>query len=194
MSREEQVRYLRELRPYFITSLFLIGSGMLLGLLSLFYIPGITQQVRESVSQFLKMFIGLPKFYLALAIFFNNSLKTLLVIVLGMLFGVLPVFFLLLNGWVIAIVFYLSAQSRGLGISLLAILPHGAFELPAVLLGTSIGLRLGVHAIRRFLGRSETTIRQELGLALRCFLTIIVPLLIVAAFIEAFITSAVVAG
>lgn len=196
MSRDgkERVHYLRELRPYLIASLLLIGSGMLLGILSLLYAPGFAQQLRGSVAQFVKTFIGLPKLYLALAIFLNNSLKSLLAIVLGMFFGVLPVFLLLLNGCMIAIVFYLSVQSRGLWTSLLAILPHGMFELPAVLLGTSIGLRLGLHTIRRLFGTAETTIGQELHLAFQCFFTFIIPLLVVAAFIEAFITTALVAS
>jgi stage II sporulation protein M len=192
MPSHESFLYLKELRPYLIASLLLIGTGIIFGVLSVLYFPGIAEPVSGLVGEFVKTFLALPPFYLALAIFFNNAFKTLLAIFLGIFAGVVPAFFLLANGCAIGIVFYLSVQSRGVWASLLAIVPHGLFELPAVLLGTSIGLLLGVHATKRIFGKTETTLGAQLGRALKFFLVVIVPILLLAAFIEAFITAALV--
>jgi stage II sporulation protein M len=138
----------------------------------------------------LKIFRGLPPLQLAGAIFFNNVIKTLLVIVLGTLFGAITVLFLVVNGAALGIVFYLSIQSRGLWPSLLVLLPHGVLELPAVLLGASIGLMLGRHSLNRLLGKAQTSFGTELAQALNFFLAVIIPLLLLAAFVEAFVTPA----
>jgi len=139
-----------------------------------------------------RLLLGLPKLFLALGIFVNNGLKTFLVIVLGLLCGVVPVVFVLTNGFAIGFLLHLSTQSAGLSGSLLAIAPHGIFELPGVLLGASIGLMLGTRAIGRLLGRSESKLGLELKQGLRFFWAVIVPLLLVGAFVEAFVTSALV--
>ena len=180
--------YLRRLRIYLAASVFLFGLGALIGTATIFYFPGIARYVEASVGGFVKIFRGLPPLQLAGAIFLNNAIKTLLVIALGVLFGVATVFFLVVNGAALGIVFYLSVHSRGWLSSLLVIVPHGVLELPAVLLGASIGLLLGRHSINRLLGKAETSLGSELARALSFFIVIIIPLLVLAALIEAFVT------
>jgi stage II sporulation protein M len=70
----------------------------------------------------------------------------------------------------------------------MTIAPHGILELPAILLGTSIGLRLGTQAWRRLAGKADKTLLAELGDGLRIYFTVIVPLLLVAAAIEVYVT------
>jgi stage II sporulation protein M len=193
MSREERRAYLKQLYPYLKASLVIFGSGIVVGLMSVTHVPELAGHFESSVVGFVKIFRGLSKFELAAAIFVNNALKTLLGIVLGSLFGIIPVIFLLANGIALGVVFSLSAQSRGPWLSLLSILPHGILELPAVFLGTSIGLMVGSHAVKRLFGRAEATSRGELVRGLRFFCTVILPVLLIAALVEAFLTSALVA-
>jgi len=94
------------------------------------------------------------------------------------------------NGYVLGLVLHASLQSKGLSVFFLAIGPHGVFELPAILLGTSIGLMLGARAIKQMLGREERALGREVARGLRFFVTVIVPMLLLAALIEAFVTSA----
>jgi stage II sporulation protein M len=68
------------------------------------------------------------------------------------------------------------------------LLPHGILELPAVFLGTSIGLSIGYHGVRRLAGNFEIHSGAEMVQGLRYFFTVIIPLLIAAALVEAFIT------
>jgi stage II sporulation protein M len=192
MSREERRAYLKRLYPYLKTSLVLFCTGIVVGSISVTHFPELAGQFESSVVGFVRIFHGLSRLELAVAIFLNNASKTLLGIVLGSLFGIIPVVFLLANGTALGVVFSLSAQSRGPWLSLLSILPHGIFELPAVFLGTSIGLMVGSHAVKQLFGRVETTLGGELLRGLRFFCTVILPLLLTAALVEAFLTSALV--
>jgi stage II sporulation protein M len=70
----------------------------------------------------------------------------------------------------------------------MTIVPHGIFELPAIFLGTSIGLKLGLHPFRRLAGKADTTLLSELSYGLRLFFRLILPLLLLAAAIEVFVT------
>jgi stage II sporulation protein M len=190
MSLEEAVQYFKALRRYLVVSITMLMLGALLGVLVIPYAPDIAENINQSVTGFVKLFRDLPKPQLAVAIFLNNAIKTLVVILGGALFGVVPVFFLLVNGAALGFVLFLSIAERGLFESLLAIVPHGVLELPAVLLGTSIGLMLGGYTVKRLSGTAETKIGRELARAMKFFLSAIVPLLAVAALVEAYVTAA----
>jgi stage II sporulation protein M len=189
MSRAECRSYISELRPYIKTSLLFFAIGIAIGLMIVSRFPQLADHFEDSVANFIRTFRGLPKFQLAVAIFVNNASKTLLAIVLGALFGVVPGIFLLTNGVALGLVFSLATQAKGLWLSLLSILPHGIIELPAVFLGTSIGLLVGNHAVKLVRRRADAALTVELKRGLRFFCWVIVPLLAVAAFVEAFVTA-----
>ena len=182
--------YLHRLQPYLTTSIVLFSVGVVVGLLIVNQFPHITDSLDQSLHAFIKQFRGLPKLKLAVAIFVNNSIKTLAAILLGIVFGLVPALMLIVNGAALAVVLSQSAQSRGIWLSLLSIVPHGVLELPAVFLGSAIGLMMGASFTRRLTAKSENTIGAELGQALRFFATVIVPLLLLAALVEAHVTAA----
>jgi stage II sporulation protein M len=176
-----------------ITSLILFGAGTAIGLMVVSYFPGLADHFEDAIAAFVKTFAGMPRLKLAAAIFVNNTLKTLLAILLGVLFGIIPAFFLLANGIGLGVAWSLSVSARGPWLSLLSLLPHGVLELPAVLLGTSIGLAIGIQALKRLTGKTDRKIGAELASGLRYFCSVILPLLFVAALVEAFVTAALVA-
>src|SRR6266508_2801965 len=190
MPTEERRAYLKRLYPYLKTSLVIFGSGIVIGLMIVSHFPELADKFESSVVGFVKSFRGLSKLELAAAIFLNNTLKTVLAILLGSLFGIIPAVFLLGNGIALGVIFSLSVQMRGVWLSLLSIVPHGLLELPAVFLGTSIGLMVGSRVMKQFFRPPETTIGSELVQGLRFFITVILPLLFIAALVEAFLTSA----
>jgi stage II sporulation protein M len=194
MSRLERRAYLIRLRPYFGASVLLFGAGTVVGLMVVYYFPELGDYFKETIAAFVKTFAGMPRLKLAGAIFVNNAAKTLLAILLGTLLGIVPGFFLLANGVALGVAWSLSASVRGAWLSLLSLLPHGVLELPAVFLGTSIGMLIGVEALKQLAGKPEARIGAELTSGLRFFCTVIVPLLFVAALVEAFITAALVSG
>ena len=190
MSTEEQARYLRKLFPTLIACVILLVVGAVVGFLSGSHSVNFSPSASEPLGGVSRMFSGFPKLVLALAIFLNNSIKTFFVILLGPLAGILPVVFTLVNGFAMGFLFYLSVQSSGIAASSLAIVPHAVFELPGVLLGTSIGLMLGLRVIARLRGKAEATTGGDLRQALNFFWAVILPLLFVGALVEAFVTSA----
>ncbi|MGH7888181.1 MAG: stage II sporulation protein M, partial [Candidatus Binatia bacterium] len=131
MPAEEIRSYLHRLRPYLVTSVVLFGVGLVIGLMIVNRFPQMAESFESSLAGFVKIFRGLPKLQLAAAIFVNNAVKTLGVILLGALFGVIPAFFLIVNGVVLGMVWSLSSGTRGVWVSLLSVLPHGIVELPA---------------------------------------------------------------
>jgi len=66
----------------------------------------------------------------------------------------------------------------------LNVLPHGVFEIPALLLAASYGLWIGMAALQRARGRRDPDIRGQMKQALRRYAAIIIPLLVIAAVIE----------
>jgi stage II sporulation protein M len=184
-------QYFRELRPFLITALLLFALGIIAGTLLAGHSTFARVKINESLGGFAQMFISLPRPLLALMIFANNAVKTLLVIVLGIAFAIVPLVFIIVNGVAIGVVLHLATESKGLGYSMLAIVPHGVFELPAVLGGAAIGMMLGGKAIKRLLRKSEFKVGSELSLALKIFATTIVPLLLIGAITETYLTAAI---
>ena len=192
MPSQERRDYFIRLRPYLKASLVIFGIGIVVGLMINSRFPEIADHFQSSLVSFVKIFRGLSKLQLAAAIFLNNAVKMLAAILFGCLFGVIPGFFLFANGIALGLVFSMSLQSRGLWMSLASIVPHGILELPAVFFGTSIGLMLGAHAVKSLFRGTEITLGAELIRSLKFFCTVILPLLLIAAFVEAFLTSALV--
>jgi len=184
---KQRLEFVR-LRPFAVASVLLFCAAAVAGGLAIVYFPQLAAQLQELLKQFAQMFRGLPKLQLAIAIFFNNSLKTLLVILLGPLFGIAPVIFLVINGAILGAVMPMAAAASGLWRSIMTIVPHGILELPAIFLGTSIGLKLGMHPWLRLAGKADTTLMSELRHGLRFYFTIILPLLLLAAAIEVYVT------
>jgi uncharacterized membrane protein SpoIIM required for sporulation/ABC-type transport system involved in multi-copper enzyme maturation permease subunit len=128
----------------------------------------------------------------ALLIFANNVRATFLVFLGGIVsFSVLGVLFFLLNvglvGGVLGIV-KLMGFSPGL-LFIAGLLPHGLFEIPALMIASAIVLRIGAVLVTPQLGKSMGQITLEL-LAdwAKIFIGLVIPLLAIAAVIEAYIT------
>jgi stage II sporulation protein M len=120
---------------------------------------------------------------------FQNNIKALLLIMFGgAAFGTVPFFYILLNGFVVGLVMAMNFyHGKTLAFFLAAIAPHGILELPAILVGGAFGLKTGVDLIfprsqNRLALLKENLQKSVLALAL------LVPILFVAAFIEAVIT------
>ena len=126
----------------------------------------------------------------ALALFGNN----LRAMMLSTLYGFIPFLYLpALSMGVNAILLGMVASSvNGQWLLLAAgILPHGIFELPALCLSLAAGLCL-CQNINRYIRRNEKGIMKPLLLnILRVTGLVVIPLLVVAAIMESYVTPAV---
>ena len=172
-----------------VTIVFLISvvSGYLYAVLN----PYESARVMQELSDELGWITDLDTVLILFAIFLNNALKSFLVILLGV-FVIVPIMFIVLNGYILGIVMCESARIEGLVYVAAAILPHGIIELPMVLLSAALGTRLGVMVLSRIVRRTSTEeILSELKWSVSFYFRWILPLLFVAAVIETFITPAV---
>lgn len=128
-------------------------------------------------------------------IFFNNIWVSLFMMYTGVLFAVIPLFSLISNGLMMGYLAQQSAHAEGWGSFLLAVLPHGVIELPALFLACAYGIRFGALTVKGFIfllspsrrvANSKNFIQQlKLSLPLALLLGV---LFLTAAIIESMIT------
>lgn len=122
----------------------------------------------------------------ATKLFLNNLEACLLMFLGGASLGVLTVFIIGTNGFVIGSILEMVRQEHSFLYVVAAIAPHGIFEIPAFVLSGALGLSLAAALWREWLG-SEDAAAHAAGLG-RIFLLAVLPLVAVAACTEAFIT------
>jgi len=187
----EAMAYLTSLCPYLlvIITLFLLATAV--GYVSAYFNPDI---IDELIGQFEETYGWIAEespIMIMLFIFANNTLNSFIAMLLGTFFGIWPVIFILVNGYFIGVVVFSSVQEYGILVVLFALLPHGIIELPMIFISASMGLRLGVLAFQKIFNIKDIRFKYELFSAIRFFVTVIVPLLFIAAIIETFITSSI---
>ena len=127
-------------------------------------------------------------------LFLNNTRAVAVIFLAGLFsFSVLGVLIYMINigliGGLFAVLQLLGMHP--LQIFLAGVVPHGIFELPALLIGSAVVLYMGVAIVTPQTGKSMGEVILEL-LAdwAKIFLGLVVPLLAVASVVEAYITPA----
>ncbi|OUM95088.1 MAG: hypothetical protein A9Z00_12690 [Thermobacillus sp. ZCTH02-B1] len=188
--------YLARMKPYLIMSAMLFFAGVIVG------------GTNESLHRFLHGQLAAlaefgdlaqsaenPGLAFFLIIFLNNVIKSALVIYMGALLGIFPVFFLVVNGMILGYLYqFIGEQGENAALLFLkGVLPHGIIEIPAVLLAGAFGLKFGSLVFRSiasiFRGRRGLADEFE-AFVIRSVpaLLVIVLALMVAAVIESTLT------
>ncbi len=151
---------------------------------------GVLERFTAQIEQ-LGLTSDVPQSQMMATLFFNNVIASLL----SMLYGFIP--FVPLSALAIgtnalmlgAFAALYLMQGYGLGVYLVGILPHGVFELTALILACTLGLlicRTGTDRLRR--KKEAVPLWPRLQDCLRVFLFAVVPLLALAALVEAYVT------
>ncbi len=127
---------------------------------------------------------------MCLKLFANNLQACILLFLGGASFGILTIFILGLNGIVIGAVMELVSKDHTALFVAAAILPHGIFEIPAFILSGALGILLARSLIAEWHGGNDTA--ADARRSGRLFILYILPLVAVAAYVEAFITPLVI--
>lgn len=130
---------------------------------------------------------NLEHYEIALFIFFNNALKSFVAMVLGLFFGIVPILFILFNGFVVGVVAGYFSSEAGIFSILLLLIPHGILEIPAVLLSCAYGVELGIGFYRTLKGK-KLDLREEMYDKIKKFGRNVVPILAIAAVVETYVT------
>ena len=190
---QKEIEYFNSSRKYFIAAASVFVVSFFAGIL----ISAIYPQVAGNVLNLLKDAFGgitaLDPFGMMIEIFKNNVRNSFTALLLGLLFGIVPFIFAVLNGIVLGILADFFVKTKGAVFVLAAILPHGIIELPVVLMSVGIGFRLG-HAAYLMMMRLKTSyeLMHELRQAIIFYVKIIAPLLLIAALVESYVTPLIV--
>lgn len=186
----------RENRKYLLVSSSLFGGGIVLGLGLMLAVPDEAgeafRRLIEPMNRMAEQLGGMSRFSQAAFILGNNLRVALMMMAGALLLGIVPPVTLLSNGFLIGL-FAANLLSAGTPFAwrvLLGLVPHGVFEIPAVLLAAAMGLRIGRELWRGILGRGWAGLRQALGQA-ATLLPAVMLLLVVAAGTEAYVSPTV---
>ncbi|MFD0590820.1 stage II sporulation protein M [Paenibacillus sp. GCM10027627] len=106
-----------------------------------------------------------PTLTMMIVIFLNNAIKSILIMYLGAFFGVLPIFFLVLNGMIIGYLLQTIADNPAapsvFEVVFKGLLPHGIIEIPAIVIACAYGIKFGGLTLRA--SGSLLFARQKLG-------------------------------
>ncbi len=124
----------------------------------------------------------------AIFIFFKNVSALLFSFIFSPILCLLPILALVLNGSLLSFISVIVVQEESLGFILAGLLPHGIFEIPALIIGEAAALSFGAMVIIALISRKRRNrllpnLKQNLKYLLLAF-----ALLVPAAIIETFVT------
>ena len=171
----------RTIKPYVLILASIFVTSFLAGTIA----PTLFQKEAAEASRFIAgMFKGLSGGWLFYNILVHNVIASILILLSGVLFGIVPIFSMGTNGFFLGVIYRHAAELAGYSKAAIMILPHGVFVIPALLLAASYGLWLGVMTVQRMRGKESTLLRFQIEHAFRRYFAVVFPLLVVAAAIE----------
>lgn len=172
-------KFLKETEIFIWIIVLLFFISILIG----FLIP-ISENLHNIILDYIKQILektsNMSLLELIAFIFFNNLKSAFLGMIFGIFIGIFPVIVTLANGYLLGYISSLAVKEGG-AISLLSLLPHGIFELPAIFISLGLGLKLGTVFFQKKLDKS---FKEFFINSIRIFVFIVLPLLIIAAIIE----------
>lgn len=185
--------YCKELKRIFLMTSILFFIVLIITSLYLYNNPHYTQQLLTSIKEVLlsKDLLTDTGTIRVGSLIANNLFASFTSIAIGSIpFLFLPFLSLLINAGVIGVVFgSMPVTQFSIFFIISSILPHGIFEITALLLSLSLGLYLCKELCRCIIGSKRTYSLFSICIhILRIYILIIVPLMILAGFIETYIT------
>jgi stage II sporulation protein M len=183
---KDDLAYLRSIRVYIVLSVMIFALTAVMG----YFAASLNSEMAASMLQeleMLKWIMDQPPVMIMIIIFLKNFMACIMSVLLGLGLGLLPLLVVVTNGFMLGVVSYNVIQKAGPLYLLAGILPHGIIELPVVLVSIAVGFRLGYLVALSIFGE-KADIVKETKMAVHLLVYRIMPLLLLAAFIETFIT------
>ena len=167
---------------------FLFSSGLIIGLVTPDDLADIPAEELAALEELADLLTTLPQSSILAIIFFKNVSALLISFVLSPILYLVPVMALTFNGWLVGFLSAIVLQEKSLGYLLAGLLPHGIFELPALIIGEAAALSFATTVILAlFKKEGRKLLLPNLKRNLR-YLTIAFVLLLPAAIIETYVT------
>jgi stage II sporulation protein M len=129
-------------------------------------------------------------FDIFIKLFINNFEACVLLFLGGASFGILTIFIMSLNGIVIGAIMEIIHKDHSWIFISAALVPHGIFEIPAFIISGALGILLAQSLIAEWYGGADTA--EEAQKLARIFVIYVLPLVVIAACVEAFITPVII--
>ncbi len=168
--------------------LFIIGIGAGIEISTLpSNSSGILSEELSALAQLSTIF-GPFQITTAVFIFFKNASALLVSFIFSPILCLLPILALALNGMLLSFVSVFVVQEKSIGFLLMGLLPHGIFEIPAIIIGEAAALSFGTATIIALVSNKRRNLllpnfKQNLKYLLLAFI-----LLVPAAIIETYVT------
>ena len=133
-------------RIWVFIAIGLFGIGIVLGLAATGVIAELLSEEIAALEG-LASILGPFKISTAVFILIKNISSLLLSFIFSPVFCLLPILALIMNGGLLSFVSAAVLQEISLGFLLAALLPHGIFELPAIIIGEAAALSFGAMAV-----------------------------------------------
>ncbi len=170
-----------------MAAISLFGIGIALGLAFQASIAKLFAQELGNLEQ-LSGILAPFSVAMALTVFVKNTVALVTSFVLSPVFCLAPITALIVNGGLIAFVSSVVVTEKSLGFLLAGLLPHGIFELPALIIGEAAALSFGTLAVvALFKKESRQLLAPSLKKNVR-YLMVALALLVPAAIVETYIT------
>jgi len=174
-------------RRWILVAVGLFAMGMAFGLA----MPDDFDSVfTEDIAAFEELAKILGPFELSTAafIFLKNVSALLFSFIFSPLLCLVPIIALMANGWLLSFVSAAFVKQESVGLLLAGLLPHGVFELPALIIGEAAALSFGAMVIIALISRQR---RDQLAPNLKQnvkYMGLAFALLLPAAIIETYVT------
>lgn len=135
-------------RPYIIMAALLLLVGWVCGSIITLVFPALVEQIFGEVLGMIselgeRIFITEGGLTGTVTLFWHNVRAVIGMAALGLAFGIFPLLGILANGALLGVVMAMALKSGDLAVFFVGILPHGIFEIPALIIAAGTGLYLG---------------------------------------------------
>lgn len=172
-------------KKWLIVAASLFIFGMILGLVAS---PDLITNELTRLEETSSGIASWPSVAIFIFILLKNVTALLFSFILAPALCIIPVISLVTNGWLLSVVSVVVAEQKSIGFVLAGILPHGIFEIPALIIGGAAALSFGLSVVTGAISKAKRAeIIPSFQKNLR-YLAVAFILLFPAALIEAFIT------
>lgn len=159
---------------------FALGIFALMFLIGFIFPIFFRNEIFSFIAEMIEMLKDKSTAELIRFIFLNNLKASFMAIVLGILFGIVPIMMGVVNGYLVGFVAREVVAQEGL-LVLWRLFPHGIFELPAIIFSIGIGIKIGASMFGKDIRKK---LKYNFREGLRFFVFVVFPLLLVAGIIE----------
>ncbi len=174
------IELLKKKKHFYIFTVIIFLISLLIGIIMPDLFGSLQDNLIKDAGQ--EGFMGFLVFFLL-----NNLGISLVGMLAGAFFGIVPLILIVLNGYMIGTVIAASMQSLSLFEIMLRFIPHGIFEMPAIIISLGFGISSYSFFAQRK-NRQGPGFRKKLAIYLsrvfRLFFCLIAPLLIAGAIVE----------